>query len=198
MVTDPLRAGIAKGPAGGTPRRFRRLAYVRIAMGSDLQACRDALKPELALYIGGDGSADLSKLLTMMLPVAGLRGGRREDPGRLPWAGAPRPSWRCRMPWWTKSRWSAAPAYQGSPAGLEGRRQAHEVGSMLLSGVTVDSLRVVARRCSEDEDRERDGSPLPSTVVLKASSDQGFVLAGEGRMSAPFIRFTSEIELTGS
>ena len=30
--------------------------YVRIAMGADLQACRDALKPELALYIGGMGA----------------------------------------------------------------------------------------------------------------------------------------------
>ena len=29
-----------------------------IAMGDDLQACRDALKPELALYIGGMGAQD--------------------------------------------------------------------------------------------------------------------------------------------
>ena len=36
-------------------------------------------------------------------------------------------------------------AHQGPPAGLEGGRpESNEVGTMLLSGVTVDSLRVVA------------------------------------------------------
>ncbi|MEQ9125764.1 MAG: LLM class flavin-dependent oxidoreductase, partial [Alphaproteobacteria bacterium] len=32
--------------------------YVRVAMGDDLQACRDKIKPELALYIGGMGARE--------------------------------------------------------------------------------------------------------------------------------------------
>ncbi|HEY2613189.1 MAG TPA: LLM class flavin-dependent oxidoreductase, partial [Reyranella sp.] len=52
MVTEPVLAGIAKGPAGRSLADFDVAPYVRIAMGPDLQACRDALKPELALYIG--------------------------------------------------------------------------------------------------------------------------------------------------
>ena len=56
MVTEPLLAGIAKGPAGRSLADFDVAPYVRIAMGNDLQACREALKPELALYIGGMGA----------------------------------------------------------------------------------------------------------------------------------------------
>ena len=56
MVTEPLLAGIAKGPAGRSLADFDVAPYVRIAMGDDLQACREALKPELALYIGGMGA----------------------------------------------------------------------------------------------------------------------------------------------
>ena len=35
---------------------FDNAPYVRIRMGDDLDACRDALRPELALYIGGMGA----------------------------------------------------------------------------------------------------------------------------------------------
>jgi len=45
--------------AAGKPRsleNFDIAPFVRVAMGPDLQKCRDALKPELALYIGGMGA----------------------------------------------------------------------------------------------------------------------------------------------
>lgn len=45
--------------AAGRPRsleNFDIAPYVRVSMGPDLQKCRDALKPELALYIGGMGA----------------------------------------------------------------------------------------------------------------------------------------------
>jgi F420-dependent oxidoreductase-like protein len=45
--------------AAGKPRsleNFDIAPFVRVAMGSDLQKCRDSLKPELALYIGGMGA----------------------------------------------------------------------------------------------------------------------------------------------
>src|SRR3546814_8628331 len=61
IVTAPVKEGLAKaggGKAGGGKdlKSFDIGAYVRIRMGDDLQACRDAIKPELALYIGGMGA----------------------------------------------------------------------------------------------------------------------------------------------
>ena len=41
---------------GQTLADFDIAPFVRVAMGNDLQACRDAMKPELALYIGGMGA----------------------------------------------------------------------------------------------------------------------------------------------
>ena len=39
-----------------TDRRGFFSRNIRICMGDDLQACRDALKPEIALYVGGMGA----------------------------------------------------------------------------------------------------------------------------------------------
>ncbi|SEP14216.1 probable F420-dependent oxidoreductase, Rv3520c family [Rhodospirillales bacterium URHD0017] len=148
MVTDPLRAGIAQGTAKGRPGRsladFDVAPYVRIAMGPDLQACRDALKPELALYIGGMGARsknfynDVTKQLgyeeaAVKIQDAFLGGRRAEAIAAVPDAFVDEVS------------------LVGSPERIKDRLQAwkeagrtHEVGSMLLSGATVDSLRVVA------------------------------------------------------
>src|SRR5689334_22893876 len=93
MVTDPLRTGIAQANAKGRPGRsladFDVAPYVRIAMGADLQACRDALKPELALYIGGMGARsknfynDVTKQLGYEEAAAKIQdaflGGRRAE-----------------------------------------------------------------------------------------------------------------------
>ena len=47
---------MAKAEGNKTLANFDVAPYVRVAMGEDLQACRDAIKPELALYIGGMGA----------------------------------------------------------------------------------------------------------------------------------------------
>ena len=144
MVTDPLRAGIAKGRPGRTLADFDVAPYVRIAMGADLQACRDALKPELALYVGGMGARsknfynDVTKQLGYEEAAAKIQdaflGGRRAEAiAAVPDAFVDEVS------------------LVGSPARIKDRLQAwkaagrtREVGSMLLSGATVESLRVVA------------------------------------------------------
>ena len=118
--------------------------FVRINMGADLQACRDALKPELALYIGGMGARtknfynDFTKKLgyeaaAVKIQDAFLGGQRAEAIAAVPYALVDETS------------------LVGSPERIKDRLQAwkaagsrNEVGSMLLSGVTVDSLRVVA------------------------------------------------------
>jgi len=56
IVTEPLLEGMRK--AGRTPSLgdFDVAPYVRAKMGPDVVACRDAIRPELALYIGGMGA----------------------------------------------------------------------------------------------------------------------------------------------
>jgi F420-dependent oxidoreductase-like protein len=55
-ITDPVLEGIAKAGNGKSLADFDIAPYVRIAMGDDLSACRDAIRPQLALYIGGMGA----------------------------------------------------------------------------------------------------------------------------------------------
>jgi len=144
LVTKPLREGIARGRPGRTLADFDVAPFVRINMGPDLQACRDALKPELALYIGGMGAKsknfynDFAKQMGYEAAAAKIQdaflGGRRAEAiAAVPDALVDETS------------------LVGSPERIKDRVQAwkdagrrNEVGSMLLSGVTVDSLRVVA------------------------------------------------------
>lgn len=58
LITDHVEDGMAKAGAGRTLKDFDICPYVRVAMGDDLQACRDKIKPELALYIGGMGARE--------------------------------------------------------------------------------------------------------------------------------------------
>jgi alkanesulfonate monooxygenase SsuD/methylene tetrahydromethanopterin reductase-like flavin-dependent oxidoreductase (luciferase family) len=144
LVTKPLQDGIARGRAGRTLGDFDVAPFVRINMGPDLQACRDALKPELALYIGGMGARsknfynDFAKQMGYEAAAAKIQdaflGGRRAEAiAAVPDALVDETS------------------LVGSSERIKDRLSAwkeaggrNEVGSMLLSGVTVDSLRVVA------------------------------------------------------
>jgi F420-dependent oxidoreductase-like protein len=54
VVTAPTLEGRKK--AGKTMTGFDTAPYVRAKMGPDVAACRDAIRPELALYIGGMGA----------------------------------------------------------------------------------------------------------------------------------------------
>ena len=113
-------------------------------MGDDIAACRDALRPELALYIGGMGARDknfYSDLARRMgyEAAAGkiqdlfLSGKRQEAAAAVPDALIDEMS------------------LVGSAARIKDRLAAWKelaasgkVGTMLLSGATVESARVVA------------------------------------------------------
>jgi F420-dependent oxidoreductase-like protein len=56
VVTDSLLEGMRRAGREPTLKDFDIAPYVRTRMGDDLQACRDAIRPELALYIGGMGA----------------------------------------------------------------------------------------------------------------------------------------------
>lgn len=57
-AADVATAEVLEGrrKRGLTLEGFDSAPYVKIRLGADLQACRDAVKPELALYIGGMGA----------------------------------------------------------------------------------------------------------------------------------------------
>ncbi len=51
-----LEEGFARAPGGRSLAEFDVAALVSVVTGDDVQACRDVLKPSLALYIGGMGA----------------------------------------------------------------------------------------------------------------------------------------------
>jgi F420-dependent oxidoreductase-like protein len=56
-VFEPsLNAGFAKAGGGKSLTTFAVCASVPVALGPDTQACRDACKPRIALYVGGMGA----------------------------------------------------------------------------------------------------------------------------------------------
>jgi F420-dependent oxidoreductase-like protein len=144
LITDPLEEGMAKAPQPKSLADFDISPYVRVAMGDDLQACRDKIKPELALYIGGMGAReknfynDYAKRLGFPDAAAQIQddflGGRRKD------AAAAVPDALvdelCLV---------------GSPDRIKDRVQVWKdaankqaVGSMLLGGASIEAMRVIA------------------------------------------------------
>ena len=144
VVTEPLLEGMRKAAGGKGLADFDIAPYVRIKMGDDLQACRDALKPEIALYVGGMGARsknfynDFIKRLgyeeaAVLIQDAYLSGRRDEAIARVP------------------DQLVDETSLVGSADRIKDRLQAwkaaakrDEVGSILLGGATVNSLRVVA------------------------------------------------------
>src|SRR3954447_17434019 len=55
-VIRPTLEGRAKAGKSADLSDFDNAPYVRVSMGEDLEKCRDALRPGLALYIGGMGA----------------------------------------------------------------------------------------------------------------------------------------------
>ena len=56
LVTDPIEDGMRRAGRAGGVAAFDVAPYVRVRMGPDAAACRDALRPDLSLYIGGMGA----------------------------------------------------------------------------------------------------------------------------------------------
>jgi F420-dependent oxidoreductase-like protein len=56
LVVQPILDGMKKAGKPATLENFDLAPYVKVSMGPDLQACRDSVRPNLALYIGGMGA----------------------------------------------------------------------------------------------------------------------------------------------
>src|SRR5271170_6133124 len=143
-ITAPVLEGIAKAASGKTLADFDIVPYVRVAIGDDLTACRDKIRPQLALYIGGMGARsknyynDLAKRLgyeaaAVEIQDHFLAGRRKEAEAAVPDAlidetslVGPKERIRDRLEAWKDVA------------------KDHRVGTLLLVGATPEALRVVA------------------------------------------------------
>src|SRR6516162_4408980 len=143
-IIAPILEGMAKAGGGKTLADFDLAPYVRISMGEDLAACRDAVRPQLALYIGGMGARsknfynDLIKRLGYEAAAGKIQdhflaGRRKEAEAAVPDAlideislVGTRERIRDRLQAWT------------------GLAKDHRIGTLVLTGATPEALRVVA------------------------------------------------------
>jgi len=130
--------------SGKTLAQFDIAPYVRIRMGDDIEICRNAIRPQLALYIGGMGARnknfynDLVKRMGYEAAATEIQdlflAGKREA------AAAAVPD-----------ALIDETSLVGPKQRIQDRLQAwkaiakeNQVGTLLLGGVTIDSARVVA------------------------------------------------------
>jgi alkanesulfonate monooxygenase SsuD/methylene tetrahydromethanopterin reductase-like flavin-dependent oxidoreductase (luciferase family) len=142
-IVGLVREGIAKAAAA---RRspISIAPYLRVSMGEDLAACRDAIRPQLALYIGGMGARsknyynDLTRRLGYEAAAADIQdhflaGQRKEAEAAVP------------------DTLSDEISLVGSKERIHDRLQVwkelakdHRVGWLVLTGATPEALDVVA------------------------------------------------------
>jgi len=144
LVCEPVLAGLSAAGGGKSLADFDIAPFVRVAMGNDLAACRDKIRPELALYIGGMGARsknfynDLVKRMgyadaAVKIQDAFLAGRRQEAAAAVP------------------DSLIDETALVGPPQRIKDRLQAwkegakeHKIGTLLLGGASSEALRVIA------------------------------------------------------
>src|ERR1700686_3858388 len=143
-VIGPTLEGRAKAGRSADLADFDNAPYVRVSMGDDLARCRDALRPGLALYIGGMGARsrnfynDLAKRIGYEAAAAEIQdlyldGKRNEAAAAVPDALIDEIS------------------LIGPPAMIRDRLQAWQeiakknwVGTLMLAGADAAAMRVIA------------------------------------------------------
>lgn len=143
-IVGPVREGIAKAGNSKTLADFDLAPYVRVAIGDDLAACRDTIRPNLALYIGGMGARsknfynDLTKRMgyeaaATVIQDHYLAGRRKEAEAAVP------------------DRLIDETSLVGPKERIRERLQAwqavardHRIGSLVLAGADIAALRTVA------------------------------------------------------
>ena len=142
VVTGPTLEGRKK--AGKTMDGFDTAPFVRAKMGPDVAACRDAIRPELALYIGGMG-ARTKNFYNDMVSKMGFEGEARaiQDfylDGKKNEAAAAVPDALIDA----ISLCGPAERIKDRLAAWKDVAKAGHVGTMVLKGSSIDVLRVVA------------------------------------------------------
>ena len=142
-VVKPTLEGMAKAGGGKSLADFDIAPHVKVRVGN-LDACRDAIRPELALYIGGMGArgknfyTDYASRLGFEAAAKRIQdlyldGKKKEAAAEVPDALIDQI------------------ALIGSPDRIKGRLQdwkaiakEHKVGTLVLTGATIEAIRVVA------------------------------------------------------
>jgi F420-dependent oxidoreductase-like protein len=144
LITKPVLEGMAKAGRKQSLENFDITPFVKVAMGPDLDKCRDQLRPEVALYVGGMGAReknfynDYAKRLGYEDAAAEIQdaflGGRRKDA----MAAVP-------------DKMIDELFLVGTPDRIKGRLKewkaaadGNRVGTMLLSGANLEVLRLAA------------------------------------------------------
>src|SRR6476661_6526427 len=144
IVTEPVLEGRRSAGKGDTLDDFDIAPFVPVAMGKDVQACRDKIKPQMALYIGGMGARgknfynDYAKRMGYEAAAAEIQDayldGRRDE------AIAAVPD-----------SFIDETALVGPPERIKDRLQVWKanskdgrIGTLLLGGASIDALRVIA------------------------------------------------------
>lgn len=144
LITKPVLEGMAKAGRPQSLESFDITPFVKVAMGPDLDKCRDQLRPEVALYVGGMGAReknfynDYAKRLgyedaAVEIQDAFLGGRRKEAMAAVP------------------DKMIDELFLVGTPDRIKGRLKewkaaaaGNKVGTMLLSGANLDVLRLAA------------------------------------------------------
>jgi F420-dependent oxidoreductase-like protein len=144
LVLDPILEGRKKAGKPALLAEFDVAPYVRTRLGDDVAACRDAVRPELALYIGGMGARaknyynDFARRLGYEEAAATIQdlylsGRKTEAEAAVP------------------DKLIDEICLLGPAARIKDRLQAwqqlakdHRVGAIILSGASRDALRVIA------------------------------------------------------
>ena len=144
LITRPVLEGMAAAGRPQTLETFDITPFVKVAMGPDIEKCRDQLRPEVALYVGGMGAReknfynDYAKRLgyedaAVEIQDAFLGGRRKDAMAAIPdkmldelFLVGPPDRIRGRL-----KEWKAA-------------AQGNKVGTMLLSGANLEVLRLAA------------------------------------------------------
>ena len=144
LIAGPVREGMALAGKPKTLADFDTAPYVRIVMGDDLAACRNAIRPQLALYIGGMGARnknfynDLTKRMGYEA-VAGQIQDLFLD-GKKDAAAAAVPDELIDE----TSLVGPKERIKERLAAWKAIAKENKIGTLLLGGVTIESARVVA------------------------------------------------------
>jgi F420-dependent oxidoreductase-like protein len=144
VITGPVAEGIAKAGRTKILADFDLAPYVRVALGNDLARCRDMIRPNFALYIGGMGARsrnfynDLARRMGYEASAAKIQdlylGGRRKEAeAAVPDAlidetslVGPEERIRDRLRAWQELA------------------RDHRIGSLVLAGASPPAMRIIA------------------------------------------------------
>lgn len=144
IIVKPVLEGMAAAGRPQSLENFDITPFVKVAMGADIDKCRDQLRPEVALYVGGMGAReknfynDYAKRLGYEDAAVEIQdaflGGRRKDA----MAAVP-------------DKMIDELFLVGNPDRIKGRlkewkaaSEGKKIGTMLLSGADLDVLRLAA------------------------------------------------------